>query len=57
MTAERRRRYNVRVQGKEDIIDDLGVIALLDDGDPPSGKAIAITLAVVAAVFIVCLAL
>ena len=57
MTEERRRRYNVRVQGKEDIIDDLGVIALLDDGDPPSGKAIAITLAVVAAVFIVCLAL
>ena len=57
MTAERRRRYNVRVQGKEDIIDDLGVIALLDDDDPPSGKAIAITLAVVAIVFIVCLAL
>ena len=45
------------MQGKEDIIDDLGVIALLDDDDPPSGKAIAITLAVVAAVFIVCLAL
>ena len=57
MTEERRRRYNVRVQGKEDIIDDLGVIALLDDDDPPSGKAIAITLAVVAAVFLVCLAL
>ena len=57
MTEERRRRYNVRVQGKEDIIDDLGVIALLDDDDPPSGKVIAITLAVVAIVFIVCLAL
>ena len=57
MTAERRRRYNVRVQGKEDIIDDLCGVALLDDDDSPSGKAIAITLAVVAVVFIVCLAL
>ena len=57
MTAERRRRYNARVQGKEDIIDDLGAIALLDDENPPSGKAFAITLAVVAIVFIACLAL
>ena len=45
------------MQDREDIIDDLGVIALLEDDNPPSGKAIAITLAVVAAVFLVCLAL
>lgn len=45
------------MQGKEDIIDDLGVIALLEDGNPPSGKAVAITLAVVAVIFLVCLAL
>lgn len=47
----------MRVQGKEDIIDDLGAIALLEDGNPPSGKAVAITLAVVAVIFLVCLAL
>ena len=57
MTWERRRRYNVRVQDKEDIIDLLGGVALLDDPKEPSSKAIAITLAVIVAVFAVCLAL
>ena len=47
----------MRVHDKEDIIDTLGGIALLDDESPPSGKAITVTLAIVAVVFIVCLVL
>ena len=57
MTAERSRRYTIRVNGNEDMIDDLCCLALLEDSKQPSGKAIAITLAVIAVVFIVCLAL
>lgn len=57
MTAERRRRYTIRVNDNEDMIDDLCCLALLEDSKQPSGKAIAITLAVIAVVFIVCLAL
>ena len=39
------------------MIDVLCYLALLEDSKQPSGKAIAITLVVIAAVFIVCLAL
>ena len=57
LTAERRRRYNVRVHDEEDIIDDLGMIVLLEDENPPSDKAICIVLVAIVIVFVVCLAL
>lgn len=57
MTAERRRRYNVRVQDREDIIDDLCGFSLLDDDDSPSCNWFAIAFVVVAVIFIACLVL
>ncbi len=57
LTAERRRRYNACVHGEEDIIDDLVMMALLEDEKPPSDKAICIVLVAIVIVFVVCLAL
>lgn len=57
LTAERRSRYNVRVQDKEDIIDDLCGFGLLDDDDSPSCNWFAIVFVVVAVCFIACLVL
>ena len=47
------------MQDKEDITDDLCMIALLDEEDPPSPsrKAVVITLTIVVAVFLVYLML
>ena len=57
MTAERRRRYNVRVQDRDDIIDELCGFSLLDDEDSPSCNWFAIAFVVVAVFFIACLVL